>query len=127
MLFANPAGAVASRALHPNNSAPAGVNRTKVPLSCITSPAALDGELHARAVLGGASLVLEQERPVDQLDVDASVLHRLDGAGDLDDAACGFRRRDEVRRISCVALKFRELGTRKLRQMPRRIRQSLLG
>jgi hypothetical protein len=50
-------------------------------------PAALDGQLHARAVLSRASLVLEQERAIDQLDVDAPILRRLDGAGDLDDAA----------------------------------------
>src|SRR2546421_2293892 len=49
-------------------------------------PAALDGQLHARAVLSRASLVLEQERAIDQLDVDAPILRRLDGAGDLDDA-----------------------------------------
>ena len=50
-------------------------------------PAALDGERHARAVFGRAALVLEQKRAVDQLDVEAPVLHRLDGAGDLNDAA----------------------------------------
>jgi hypothetical protein len=50
-------------------------------------PASLDGERHARAVLGGASLVLEQERAVDQFDEDAPILRGLDGAGDLDDAA----------------------------------------
>ena len=53
-------------------------------------PATRDGERHACAVLGGAALVLEQERAVDQLDVDAPILRGLDGAGDLDDAARGL-------------------------------------
>jgi hypothetical protein len=51
-------------------------------------PAELDCQLHARAVLSRASLVLEEERAVDVLDMDPAVLHRLDCAGDLDDAAC---------------------------------------
>jgi len=46
-------------------------------------PAALDGERHARAVFGRAALVLEQKPAVDQFDVEAPALHRLDGAGDL--------------------------------------------
>jgi hypothetical protein len=37
MVLANPAAILAAEALHANNSAPAGVNRTKVPLSCIAS------------------------------------------------------------------------------------------
>ena len=53
-------------------------------------PAALDGERHARAVLGGAALVPEQERPVNQLDKDAPVLNRLDGTGDLHDTTRSF-------------------------------------
>jgi hypothetical protein len=52
--------------------------------------AALLRQPHARAVLRRARLVAEKERVVDQLDEDAPVLHRLDGAGDLDDAARGL-------------------------------------
>jgi hypothetical protein len=40
-------------------------------------PAALDGNRHARAVLGGASLGLGQEWAVDQLDMDAAALPEL--------------------------------------------------
>jgi hypothetical protein len=53
-------------------------------------PPALQRQLQARAVFRRAALVLEEERAVDQLDVDAVILHRLDGAGDLDDAARGL-------------------------------------
>ena len=53
-------------------------------------PAALDGERHTRAVLGGASLIPEQERAVYQLDIDAPILRGLDRAGDPDDAARGL-------------------------------------
>ena len=53
-------------------------------------PAALQRQLHARAVLCRAALALEEERAVDHLDVDATILHRLAGAGDLDDAARGL-------------------------------------
>jgi hypothetical protein len=53
-------------------------------------PATLQRQLHARAVLRRAAHVLEQERAVDQFDVDAPILRGLDGAGDLDDAARGL-------------------------------------
>jgi hypothetical protein len=53
-------------------------------------PTALDRQLHARAVLCRCALVLKQERAVDLLDMDAAILHRLDGAGDLDQAARGL-------------------------------------
>jgi hypothetical protein len=66
------------------------VKRTNVPLSCNYQPAALDSELHTSAVFRRTALVLEQEGAVDLLDVNAAVLHRLDGAGDLDQAARGF-------------------------------------
>jgi hypothetical protein len=46
-------------------------------------PAALGGERHARASFGRAAIVLEQKPAVDQFDVKAAALHRLDGAGDL--------------------------------------------
>ena len=45
-----------------------------------------------------------EERTIDLLDVDLAVLHRLDGAPDLHNAARGFLRigrRGEVQRISC--------------------------
>jgi len=44
-------------------------------------PAALDRELEAGAVFGQGALELGQERPVDLLDVDAAVLHWLEGVG----------------------------------------------
>ena len=34
-------------------------------------------------MLGGGAAMLLQERPVDQLDMDAAVLHGLNGIGDL--------------------------------------------
>jgi hypothetical protein len=37
-------------------------------------------------VFGRRAFELVQERPVDLLDMDAPVLHRLDGAGQLDQA-----------------------------------------
>ena len=36
--------------------------------------------------------MLVQKRPVDQFDIDAAVLHRLDRIGDLDQLAGGFLR-----------------------------------
>jgi hypothetical protein len=66
------------------------VNLTKVPLSCIASQPR-STQFHARAISAGLR-VLEEERLVYQLDMDAAVLNRLDGAGDLDDAAPGFPR-----------------------------------
>jgi hypothetical protein len=45
-----------------------------------------DGERHAGAVLSGLPLSLNRNGPSNQLDVDAAVLHRLDGASD-----CGAR------------------------------------
>ena len=50
-------------------------------------PAARDGEIERSLVFGGAALVFEQKRPIDQLDVDASVLHSLDRICDLDELA----------------------------------------
>jgi len=52
-------------------------------------PAALDRELEAGAVFGRSALELGEERPVDLLDVDAFVLHRLDRVGDLQELARG--------------------------------------
>ena len=52
-------------------------------------PSALYCELEAGAVFGRPALELGQERPVDLLDVDATVLHRLDGVGDLQELARG--------------------------------------
>ena len=50
----------------------------------------LNCQLDAGAVLRRTALVLKQERAVDQLDVNAAVLHRLNGAGDLDELPRGF-------------------------------------
>jgi hypothetical protein len=49
-------------------------------------PAALDRKFEARAVLGRAAAVTEEERLVDLLDVDAP-LYRLDRIGDFEDRA----------------------------------------
>jgi hypothetical protein len=53
-----------------NNSAPAGVKRTNVPLSWITSQPRSIASFNAGAVLRGARLVLGQKSPIDILDVD---------------------------------------------------------
>ena len=45
-------------------------------------PAAFNGEIQAGLVLGSRCLELEQHRVVDQLDIDAVVLDRLDGRND---------------------------------------------
>jgi hypothetical protein len=71
-------------------------------------PAAIDREFEARAVLGRAAPVTEQERLVDLLDVDAA-LNRLDRIGDLEDPVRGFfwvGIRAGGRRISCGGLVF---------------------
>jgi hypothetical protein len=52
-------------------------------------PAAINRELEAGAILGRAAFVIEQERAVDKLNKDASVLHGLDGIGDLKKLARG--------------------------------------
>ena len=54
-------------------------------------PAPLDRQFHAGAVFGRAGLVLEEERPVDLLDVDPAVLYRLDGVGDFEKGRAAFR------------------------------------
>jgi hypothetical protein len=46
-------------------------------------PAAFDCEFHARAVLRRAAAMAEKKRPVEQFNVNATVLHQLDGVGDL--------------------------------------------
>ena len=48
-----------------NSLAHAGINRTNVPLSCTHRRAALHRQLHARAVLGRAARVLEEDWIVD--------------------------------------------------------------
>lgn len=45
-------------------------------------PAALDGVLDPGSVLIRRTLHLKQEGPVDLLDMDAPILHRLDAVGD---------------------------------------------
>jgi len=50
---------------------------------------AFDRELEAGAVLRRAALELRQERPVDLLNVDAAVLHGLDGVGELQELEGG--------------------------------------
>jgi hypothetical protein len=53
-------------------------------------PATLDREPEPGAVLGGCGMVLEQEGPVDLLDIDAAVLDRLEGTGALQEPAGGL-------------------------------------
>ena len=53
-------------------------------------PAFGDRQLQPGAIFGRAATLLEQERPVDLLDVDPAVLDRLDGVGDLEDLARGL-------------------------------------
>jgi hypothetical protein len=80
-------------------------------------PAALDGERQARAVLCGASLVLEQKRAVGLARRgcgDPALARRYWRSPRYDAQLSRDRRRGEARRISCVALKFRELGPGKL-------------
>jgi hypothetical protein len=50
-------------------------------------PTALDREFEAGAVFSRRRLEFEQHRPVEQLDMDAAVLHGLDRIGDLDQFA----------------------------------------
>jgi hypothetical protein len=52
-------------------------------------PALGDRQLEPGAIFGRAAALLEQERPVDLLDVDAAVLDGLDGVGDLQQLARG--------------------------------------
>jgi hypothetical protein len=40
--------------------------------------------------IGRTAAMLLQERQVDQLNMDAAILHRLDGVGELSSAASGF-------------------------------------
>jgi hypothetical protein len=54
-----------------------------VPLSCSHSQPPGNGQIEARFVLRRAASELVDERAVDLLDVDATVLHRLDLVGDL--------------------------------------------
>jgi hypothetical protein len=56
---------------------PEAAARKLMELANAVEPLALDRELEAGAVFVRAALELGQERPVDLLDVDAAVLHRL--------------------------------------------------
>jgi hypothetical protein len=51
--------------------------------------AAFDREVETGLVLGRAAEMLLQKRSVDQLDMDAAILHRLDGVGDFHQLARG--------------------------------------
>src|ERR1700733_3262207 len=82
-------------------------------------PATLDSQLHARAVFGRRAALLLQERPIDLLDMDAAVLHRLGGVSDLDQLA-----RRSVGIIEPVRLdEFHGA----LREMGSSVNQALLG
>ena len=52
-------------------------------------PAVGDGALKPGRVLGRCAVQFEQERPVDLLDIDAPVLHRLKGIGEFEQLAGG--------------------------------------
>ena len=52
-------------------------------------PAFCDREIEPDFAFGRRALQLEQERPVDLLDIDAAVLHRLEGMGQFDQLAGG--------------------------------------
>jgi hypothetical protein len=52
-------------------------------------PAAFDRKLETSLVLCWSGLEIMQQRPVDQLDMDAAVLHGLDGVGDFHQLARG--------------------------------------
>ena len=54
-------------------------------------PAAPDRKVEASPVFGRRAALLEEERAVDQFNVDPSVLHRFYGVGNLEDfASCSF-------------------------------------
>jgi hypothetical protein len=54
-------------------------------------PATVDRQLERGAVFVGTALKLKQKRPVDLLDIDATVLNGIDRVGDLDQlAGCFF-------------------------------------
>src|SRR6476620_1547453 len=61
----------------------------------LPQPAFGDGIVQRGTVVLGRAAFLEQERPVDLLDVDAAVLHRLDRVGDLQQLAGGDGRISE--------------------------------
>jgi len=54
--------------------------------------AALDRKLQASTVFGRLAAVLVQERPIDFLDVDTTILNGFDGTGDIEELShCPFR------------------------------------
>jgi hypothetical protein len=65
----------------------------------LPQPAAFDREVETSFVLGGAAAQFVQERLVDQLDMDAAVLHGLDGIGDLHQLPRGSFRIGEGTRL----------------------------
>ena len=55
----------------------------------LPEPTAINRQIEAGFVFGRRAFVFGQKRPVDQLDKDATFLHRLDRIGDLDQLAGG--------------------------------------
>jgi hypothetical protein len=47
-------------------------------------PALLDRAIETSLILGRRTLQLEQERPIDLLDIDPAILDRLESVGELD-------------------------------------------
>jgi hypothetical protein len=73
-------------------------------------PAAIYRQIETGLVFGRAGLVLIQKRRVDQLDIDAAVLHRLDRVCDLDQLA-GSLFRVGVRAISANFIRLFPVGS----------------
>jgi hypothetical protein len=76
-------------------------------------PAAFNRQFEPGQVLGGTGLQFEQQLLVDQLDINAVVLHRLDRISDLDQLAGGLLRvgigaGDGEFRLAAARLRFIE-------------------
>ena len=65
------------------------MNLTYVPISCISSQSRSIASLSPAVYSAGVPLRFEQKRPVDELDVDATILHGFNRVGELDQLAGG--------------------------------------
>jgi hypothetical protein len=89
MVFANPSSVVAARTDHAEVRA--GLRELhERPALMQYQPAFLNRAIEAALVLGRRNLQLKQHRPVDLLDIDATVLDGLEFVGDLDDLSHGL-------------------------------------
>ena len=73
-------------------------------------PSAFDRELEACTVFRRRAAQVVQEWPVDLLDVDAAILHGLDGVGELRSAASGFAKHRRLCSWMSVELPRRRLS-----------------